>query len=222
MLKDIPLYIVQLFCFTTVIPLFLFFNASRNSINAAITIMLWLILQSGISLTGFYTVTDTFPPRFLLLVLPPFLIIILLFLLPKERSFIDTFDFRTLTYLHMVRIPVEIVLYLLFVHGKVPELMTFEGRNFDILSGISATLIGYFGYEKKKLNKKNYAHLEFYLYGAFVQHSHKCHFSRTHSFSAIRLRTAQCGNIVFSICMAAMLHRSFGFIFTPGVYKAIV
>ncbi|MBX9850832.1 MAG: hypothetical protein K2X86_03650 [Cytophagaceae bacterium] len=153
MLKDIPLYVTLLFGFTTALGVFLFLNASRNSIPAGATLMIWLVLQSGIALTGFYTVTDSLPPRFLLLVLPPLITIILLFLLPAGRAFIDKFDFRTLTYIHTVRIPVEIVLYLLFVNGKVPELMTFEGRNLDILSGISAPFIGYFGYEKKKLSK---------------------------------------------------------------------
>jgi hypothetical protein len=32
--------------------------------------------------------------------------------------------------------------------------MTFEGRNFDIIAGISAPIIAYFGLTKTKLNKK--------------------------------------------------------------------
>jgi len=32
--------------------------------------------------------------------------------------------------------------------------MTFEGRNFDILSGLTAPFIYYFGFVKKSLNKK--------------------------------------------------------------------
>ncbi|MFT4681083.1 MAG: hypothetical protein ACI9YU_000920, partial [Flavobacteriales bacterium] len=50
---------------------------------------------------------------------------------------------RVSTFLHTVRIPVEICLFLLFSHGMVPELMTFEGRNFDILAGITAPVIGF-------------------------------------------------------------------------------
>lgn len=36
----------------------------------------------------------------------------------------------------------------------IPELMTFEGRNFDIISGISAPLIYYFGFVQKRLSNK--------------------------------------------------------------------
>lgn len=54
----------------------------------------------------------------------------------------------------MVRIPVEIGLYWLFIHRVVPGIMTFEGRNFDILCGLTAPLVYYFGYIKNVLNRK--------------------------------------------------------------------
>ncbi|MFC3880071.1 hypothetical protein ACFOSV_07785 [Algoriphagus namhaensis] len=57
------------------------------------------------------------------------------------------------TFLHAVRLPVEIVLYGLFTHQMIPELMTFEGRNFDILMGITAPIIGWLVI-KKNINKK--------------------------------------------------------------------
>ncbi len=58
-----------------------------------------------------------------------------------------------MTYLNVVRIPVEIVLFLLFLHNAVPEIMTFEGRNFDIIAGISAPFIAYYGLTKNRLNR---------------------------------------------------------------------
>jgi len=44
--------------------------------------------------------------------------------------------------LHSVRLPVEIVLFGLFTHKMIPELMTFEGRNYDIIMGLTAPIIG--------------------------------------------------------------------------------
>lgn len=111
-------------------------------------------MQAFIGLTGFYTVTDTIPPRFLLLVLPPILFIIGLFTTSKGRQYVDRLDAKTLTVLHTIRIPVEIVLFWLFVNKTVPELMTFEGRNFDIISGLTAPIIFYFGYIRKQLDRK--------------------------------------------------------------------
>jgi hypothetical protein len=48
---------------------------------------------------------------------------------------------------------IEVVLYWLFVFKKVPVIMTFEGRNFDIISGITAPFIYYYGFIKGKLNR---------------------------------------------------------------------
>jgi hypothetical protein len=45
--------------------------------------------------------------------------------------------------LQSFRLFVEILLWALFVKNLVPVQMTFEGRNFDILSGISALLIAW-------------------------------------------------------------------------------
>ena len=55
---------------------------------------------------------------------------------------------KTLTYFHSIRIPVEIVLALLFYYGLVSVYMTFEGTNFDIFSGATAAFMAYFSYRK--------------------------------------------------------------------------
>ena len=53
-----------------------------------------------------------------------------------------------------MRIFVEIILLWLFLYKYIPKLMTFEGRNFDMLSGLSAPLIAYFGFTKNRLSKR--------------------------------------------------------------------
>lgn len=55
--------------------------------------------------------------------------------------------------MHTVRLPVEIVLFGLFIYQMVPELMTFEGRNYDIIMGITAPIIGIL-LLKKRISKK--------------------------------------------------------------------
>jgi hypothetical protein len=54
--------------------------------------------------------------------------------------------------LQVFRIFVEILLWLLFVEKLLPVQMTFEGRNFDILAGITAPLVSYF-VRQQKLSK---------------------------------------------------------------------
>jgi hypothetical protein len=40
------------------------------------------------------------------------------------------------------------------MNNTVPQLMTFEGRNFDIMSGLTAPFVFYFGFIKKTLGTK--------------------------------------------------------------------
>ena len=153
-MEDLPAYISILFGFTTILTAWLFYKATGNSKPVLLIILIWLAVQALIAGSGFYTVTDTLPPRFLLLVLPPLLVIAGLFLSPNGRKFIDGLDLKSLTILHTIRIPVELVLFYLFTYKAVPELMTFEGRNFDILSGITAPVIFYFAFIRKQFDRK--------------------------------------------------------------------
>lgn len=153
-MKDLPAYISVVFGLTTLLTVLLFYRAANKNRATLILVLAWPALQTVISLTGFYIVTNSTPPHFMLLVAPPFLFIILLFCLKKGRQYIDSLNIKILTGLHTVRILVEVVLLWLFLYKAVPRLMTFEGRNFDILAGLSAPFIYYFGFIKNKVNKK--------------------------------------------------------------------
>jgi hypothetical protein len=148
-----PVFIPILFMATTLITLWMLYRASGNSLAVLIISLCWLGLQSLLGLSGFYTITDTLPPRFLLLAGPPFAFILILVISGKGRNFIYQINAQKLTYLHTIRIPVELVLLGLYFYGFIPGLMTFEGRNFDILSGITAPFIAYWGYTRKKLSR---------------------------------------------------------------------
>ncbi len=139
-MENLPAYITIGFGLTTALAVYLFYKATNNSKAILATVLGWLIIQGVIGLSGFYTVTDTIPPRLLLMLAPPMLGIIALLVTNKGRAIIDQWNLRWLNFLHVVRIPVELILLALFVYKLIPQLMTFEGRNFDILSGLSAPL----------------------------------------------------------------------------------
>jgi hypothetical protein len=164
MINNLPTYISLTFGLTSIATLLLFIWTIRNS-NAEQTrkkttpifigLTIWLTIQAVLTLKNTYSFdTNSFPPKIMLLgILPPFFAIILLFLTSKGRQFIDSLPIKNLTYLNLVRIPVEVVLFWLFLNKAIPELMTFEGRNFDILAGITAPLIAYFGLTKQKVSR---------------------------------------------------------------------
>jgi hypothetical protein len=153
-MENLPYYIGICFILTTLVTVGLFYKAARQHPNLTMIVLLtWIAIQAFIAITGFYTQTTGTPPRFMLLVLPPLICIICLFLTAKGKEYLDGLEGKTLTLLHTVRIPVELVLFWLYTHHWVPQLMTFEGRNFDILSGLTAPVVFYFGFIRKTLPK---------------------------------------------------------------------
>ena len=148
-------------CFLWVVALTLFFFI-KSIIPGSITphiriiliflLVLWLILHAVLSLKGFYLDFTGLPPRFIIVIGPPLLIIILIMIFKKD--WLKDFSLKTLTWLHIVRIPVELILLGLFLDKQIPLLMTFEGRNFDIISGLTAPVIAFFCFHKNILSKK--------------------------------------------------------------------
>ncbi|MFK7920606.1 MAG: hypothetical protein AB8H47_01555 [Bacteroidia bacterium] len=157
MLSNLPTYISIVFGLTTLLTLFLFYRAFRVAARNASTanwiligLIGWLILQGGLSIIGFYNADpQPVPPPFPLAVVPTFILMAVLFLTKKGRAFIDALPLPHLHWIHIVRIPVEIVLYCLFLNHAVPEVMTFAGRNFDIIAGITAPVIIYLAFSQK-------------------------------------------------------------------------
>jgi hypothetical protein len=164
MIAGLPSYISIVFGLTTLATYLIFIGiikgsnleiVRRKTTMISFGLIIWLALQAIVALKEVYKEdVNSFPPKIMLLgILPAILIIILLFVTAKGRQFMDSLSLTRLTYLHIIRIPVEIVLLWLFLNKAVPQLMTFEGRNFDVLSGITAPFIAYFGVAKGKLSR---------------------------------------------------------------------
>ncbi|MEQ1553058.1 MAG: hypothetical protein ABL929_02700 [Ferruginibacter sp.] len=150
---DLPIYVYLVFGLTVFSAILLFYKATNFSKSFLTLIIVWIIFQTIISILGFYKIANTIPPRFGLLIIPPLILTIIRFNTKRGKQFIDNLNIKTLTLFHTLRIPVELVLYWLFIHKAVPELMTFEGRNFDIFSGVTAPLVYYFGFVRKSLSR---------------------------------------------------------------------
>jgi hypothetical protein len=136
----LPAFVVPTFAATTALTVLLmrFVTGSRRVL---LLLCGWIAVQTLVANTGFYFDSTTLPPRIVFAVGPPVVVIVGLFLTRAGRAFLDRLDLRWLTVLHTIRIPVELVLHALFVAGLVPQVMTYEGRNFDIVSGATAPIV---------------------------------------------------------------------------------
>ena len=160
MIENLPGYVSITFILTTFLTVGFLIYAIRQKIFdtlpskiLAALIAFWLIFQATLALGGFYQRMDVVPPRVFAFGVLPAIVLIALFFILFRKNFIERLPLKILTLLHIIRIPVEIVLLWLFQNGFVPQAMTFEGRNFDILSGITAPVIYWATFRAGRVNR---------------------------------------------------------------------
>ncbi|MES2703667.1 MAG: hypothetical protein V4649_13585 [Bacteroidota bacterium] len=126
-------------------------TTSAITLRAALILAGWLVYIAVISFTGIMA-TTALPPRIpLLLVLPPFAFTAWLLTSSSYRPVIDAIPASWLAYLQSFRIAVELLLWSLAMKGLLPVSGTFEGYNYEILIGVTALLVGYFGFTTRRL-----------------------------------------------------------------------
>ena len=146
-----PLPITLAFILVTFTTIFIFYKSTIQNKKALTIILLVLAAQGLLSLSSFYSVQPIQMFKVPIMVAPSILIIFLTLLPAKGKQFIQTLNLKTLTLLHAIRIPVELILFLLFTQKAIPEIMTFEGRNFDIIAGITSPVVYYLAFIKNKI-----------------------------------------------------------------------
>ncbi|MEP6786963.1 MAG: hypothetical protein ABJB40_00930 [Acidobacteriota bacterium] len=114
---------------------------------------LWIIFQAILAVGGFYQDETSLPPKLFLFGVLPALLLIISYFTFFRSSFVERLPLRLLTLVHVVRIPVELVLLWLFFGGMVPQVMTFEGWNFDIASGFLAIIIYFVAFRGSLTNR---------------------------------------------------------------------
>src|SRR4249920_3009211 len=137
MLPEAPFALILLFFGITVVAIILLFVALKKvcrttAILVSAGMIAWCLLQSIFAYTEFYRDYHCLPPNLLIAGIFPLLLVIGIVLIypPTYRNLL-LIPLGPLTWIHIVRIPVEFGLLWLFSEKLVPQLMTFEGYNFD-------------------------------------------------------------------------------------------
>jgi hypothetical protein len=159
-MESTPGYVSVLFTLTTFATILIFLSAvprsARHSFPARLFFYLlpaWMLVQAVLANQHFYLNTSSSPPRLVTTGVLPAVVLIVFYLTMFPEHFVDLLPLRSLTLVHTIRVPVELVLLLLSQSGAIPQLMTFEGRNFDILSGLLSPVAYYFAFSKGRVNR---------------------------------------------------------------------
>ncbi len=128
---------------------------SRRSLAPPFAVILaWLALTAFLSVQGVFADFSRIPPHFMLAALPSIATGFLLGCLPAVTRAARALSHRAIIALQSFRIYMEFILWLLVGRGILPEIMTFTGRNFDILVGLTAPLAAWWCFRGGKLKRK--------------------------------------------------------------------
>lgn len=101
----------------------------------------WLVVWGGIGLSGVLNVWDGFPPRSLPMLVVLFVVTFWFALSRTGRALAEGLSFRWLIGFQLFRFPLELMLHRALVEGLMPVQMSFEGLNYDIVTGVTAGII---------------------------------------------------------------------------------
>mgnify|MGYP000433105538 CR=1 FL=1 len=132
--------------------LFKIFRNAGTSRQAFAGIIIWLLFSGFLAISGILSDFQSLPPRMGLIIFPGILALVFAAKSKKIIPIIQATPQSLLIYAQSFRIVVEIVLFMLVSNGAIPKIMSWEGRNFDILIGLSAPIIGYLYCQKKAMS----------------------------------------------------------------------
>lgn len=121
-------------------------RAASRTITVGVVLLAWLTAVSIISRSGYFSDFTVMPPRLLPVLLLPLIAILIITFHPAFKRFLAHVPPAWLIYFQVFRVPVEIFLWFLYLDNVLPVQMTFEGRNLDVLTGLTAPLVAYFCY----------------------------------------------------------------------------
>jgi len=109
----------------------------------------WLLLVGLLSIKGFFSNFSAFPPRPAMVIFLPLPLMLFIAVSRKFSELLLIIPPSWLIFMQGFRIAVELILFMAFINGLLPEQMTFEGLNFDVFTGLLALPVGYFCFIKK-------------------------------------------------------------------------
>jgi len=118
-------------------------GAVRGVRVAGVALVGWLALTGMLAERGFFDDFQSIPPRLVLALGPPLLTLLALTFSRRIAPLLAALPPAWPVAAQTFRIPVEIVLWRLAVAGVIPELLSFTGRNVDILVGLTAPVVAY-------------------------------------------------------------------------------
>ncbi len=103
----------------------------------------WLAFIAMMARSGFYQDFHSLPPKIAFAIVPTLIAVIILGLSRNVKAIADALPPSWIIGLQSFRILIEIVLWQLVLQGRIARMMSIEGANYDLITGATATVIGW-------------------------------------------------------------------------------
>lgn len=151
--KLLPAILISVLCFVCIITIMWglqrvlsrsgYSKAVQTSVfnKTGIAIFVWILFIGILAVKGVLSDFSTLPPRPLFIILFPLPVLLWVAFSAKGTALLKKVPPHWLIGMQAFRILVELFLWRAFVVQLLPVQMTFEGRNFDVLSGVLAIIV---------------------------------------------------------------------------------
>lgn len=118
-------------------------RSTKQALLLTVAAIVWFALVGGLAEVGFFSNFAAFPPRLIFALATPAVALALIFRSNALREALSTTPIAAMIYVQIFRVAVELLLFRAYKMGNVPIQMTFDGRNFDIVAGLTAPIVGW-------------------------------------------------------------------------------
>jgi hypothetical protein len=120
----------------------------RRTIRAGAGIALWLAAMAAAALSGWLGRFDLRPPPIVIWFASMVVMTLALAWSPFGRRFADKLPFVALIGFQAFRLPLELVMHRAVAAGIMPNVMSFTGYNFDIVTGATALPLALYAWRR--------------------------------------------------------------------------
>jgi hypothetical protein len=122
-------------------------------VGTTITIATWIAIVTVLSYRGFFANFSNLPPRPALAMLIPLPVVLLFSFSKTGIKLLQLVPAHWLIFMQSFRVFVEVLIWFAFLADRLPVQMSFEGRNFDALTGLLAIPAGVLLLVKKEWSR---------------------------------------------------------------------
>ncbi len=115
----------------------------RRTVKVGVAVLAWLLLTALAGASGVLRRFDTLPPPLVGLVLAVTALGIGVACSPLGTLLVRGLPLWVLVGSQVFRFPLELLMHRAYVEGVMPVQMSYSGQNYDILTGISAGVLGW-------------------------------------------------------------------------------